>query len=133
MSAGRGDTWVQPLLSALKLDIATRRKASFSISSKSPQPGWLLYSFDTESLPVYLLEAKDYGLTQVYSFSLTLNKEAFILICNLGNRLALVAKRPGKEGNPFVRRALTNQEEVEKAAGVLRKIDLSNSLMAHSS
>src|SRR5579872_2108515 len=117
MSSITSDAWVQTLLTSLKLDLGTKRKASFSISSKSPPPGWQLYSFDTESLPVYVLEARDSNLTQVYSFSLTLNKEAFILICSLENRIALVAKRPGKEGNPFVRRVLTSKDEVEKTAG----------------
>ena len=126
------DESISILLSALKLTDSSKRKASFSVSVKSPLPGWTLYSFDTESLPVYLLEAKDYGLSQVYSFAAGINKEAFILICDLGKRQVVIAKRPGKEGNPIVRRVISTQEELEKVEGVLRKIDLSNSLMAHS-
>ena len=132
MPNASGDAGVQLLLSALKLDYSQKRKASFSISTRSPLPGWVLYSFDTESLPVYALEAMDSGLTQVYSFASTVNKEAFILICNLGERVALVTKKPGKD-NPFARRVLLHHDDFEKTAGVLRKIDLSNSLMAHAS
>jgi hypothetical protein len=126
------DPNIEILLSALKLDPASMRRATFHISDRSPMPGWILYAFDVKFLPIYLLEAKGYGLTQVYSFAAGINKEAFILICDLGGRTALVAKRPGKEGNPLVRRVLSFKDDYEKVAGVLRKIDLSNYLMAHS-
>lgn len=79
-----------------------------------------------------MLEAIDYRPTQVYSFASGINKEAFILLANLGSKVAIVAKRPGKEGDPFVRRTLSKQEDFDQAAVVLRKIDLSDSLMAHA-
>jgi hypothetical protein len=78
------------------------------------------------------LEAVDSRPTQVYSFASGINKEAFILLANLGSKVAIVARRPGKEGDPYVRRSLSNEEDFDQVATVLRKIDLSDSLMAHA-
>jgi hypothetical protein len=83
-------------------------------------------------IPIFVLEATDYRPSQIYSFSSGINKEAFLLFADLGNRSALVAKRPGKEGDPYVRRVISSEEDVEQIAGVLRKIDLSDILMANT-
>ena len=55
-----------------------------------------------------------------------------MLLPDLGPRIVLVIKRPGKEGDPYLRRVISNQEDFEQVSGVLRGIDLSDVLMTHS-
>ena len=114
------------------MDPASKRESSFKISNKSPLANWSLFSFDSSSVPIFVLDAVDSRPTQVYSFASGINKEAFILLANLGSKAAIVARRPGKEGDPYVRRSLSKDEDFDQVATVLRKIDLSDSLMAHA-
>jgi len=79
------------------------------------------------------VDAKGSRATQLYSFAAGINKEAFILLANLGDRLAIVIKRPGKEGDPYLRLVLKNGEDVERVIGIVRRVDvLSNALTAHA-
>lgn len=84
-------------------------------------------------MPFFLVDAKGSRATQLYSFASGINKEAFILLANLGDRLVMVIRRPGKEGDPYLRLVLQNEEEVERVIGIVRRVDLlSNTLTAHA-
>lgn len=112
--------------------MSSKRQASFAFSSKSPTPGWTAYSYEA-AVPFFLLEAEASRATQIYSFASGINKEAFILVADLGEKAALIIRRPGKEGDPYLRLLLQKEEDFERAAGVLRKLDLvSDSLTAHA-
>jgi len=120
------------LLSAFRVDLSSKREASFAFSIKSPMPGWVAHSFNA-AVPFFLVDARGARATQIYSFASGINKEAFILLANLGDRIALVIRRPGKEGDPYLRLLLQKEEDYERAIGILRRIDLvSDALTAHA-
>jgi hypothetical protein len=95
-------------------------------------PGWVAHSFNA-AVPFFLLDARGARATQIYSFASGINKEAFILLADLRDRTALVIRRPGKEGDPYLRLLLQKQEDYERAIGILRRINLvSDALTAHA-
>lgn len=120
------------LLSAFRIEPSSKREASFAFSSKAPIHGWVAYSYDA-AVPFFLIEAEGSQASQVYSFASGINKEAFILIADLDEKVVLIMRRPGKEGDPYLRLVLQKEEDFERATGVLRKLDLvSDSLTAHA-
>ncbi len=131
-TGAEGNQRLSSLLFAFRLEPSSKREASFAFSSKPPLSGWVAYSYEA-ALPFFLLEAKDSRATQVYSFASGINKEAFILLADLGEKIVLIMKRPGKEGDPYLRLVLQRLEDFDRAIGVLRKLDLvSDSLTAHA-
>lgn len=132
MTQAKNNQRLLVLLSAFGVDSSSKRQASFAFSSKSQMPGWIAYSY-VAAVPFFLLEAEGSRATQVYSFASGINKEAFILVADLGEKVAIVMRRPGKEGDPYLRLLLQKEEDFERAGGVLRKLNfLSDPLTAHA-
>ena len=78
------------LLSAFRIEPSSKREASFAFSSRAPIPGWVAYSYDA-AVPFFLIEAEGSRASQVYSFALGINKEAFILIADLDEKVVLIS------------------------------------------
>ncbi len=121
------------LLQAFGLTRKEARPCSFAFSTKQPSGEWQAFTF---SLPVsfYLVDAVGATYGEIRSLASGIKSENYILVAELGSHALLVLRRSKKEDDQPLPVSVKTEEDYERVAGVIRKLNVaSDELSAHSS